>query len=196
MGSTRIKKLSLKFGKLADIYQDTLNQVSSIIGTLERSKDSWEASAIRGSINDTPFPISDQENAQLLNQDLNTVSQLFDTEEPRSLNNTIDFNFSPNLNTKLKNIAKNIKSKQTEFRHPTIMKTHAYTIFKDKSINPSYILKKQEMRKQEKLWEVAPDSQETRKESQSPMFIRTMLPTPKTRKQISQNTRNHSIWPS
>ena len=156
MGSIRIKKLSLKFGKLADIYQDTLNQVSSIIGTLERSKDSWESSAIRGSIYDTPFPISDQENAQLINQDLNTVSQLFDTEEPRSLNNTIIFHFSPNLNTKLKNIAKNIKSKQTEFRHPTITKTHAYSFFKDKSINPSYILKQQEKRKQEELWEVAP----------------------------------------
>ena len=156
MGSVRIKKLSLKFCNLADIYQNTLVQVANIIEMLERSKDCWEASAIRGSIYDTPFPISDRENAQLISQDLTTVSQLFDTEEPRSLNNTINFNFAPNINIKLSNIAQNIKSKQTEFRHPTITKTHSHSFFKDKSINPSHILKKQEKRTQEDTWVVAP----------------------------------------
>ena len=120
------------------------------------SKDSWEASAVHGSVYDTPFPISDQENTQLTSQNRRTVSQLFDTEEPRSLNNTIQLNFSPNINTKINNIMKNIRAKQTGFLFPTITKTHSHSLFKDKSINPSHILKKQEKWKQEETWAVAP----------------------------------------
>ena len=70
---------------LAPISADTILKMATILKKCEESEDTWEASAIKGSVYDKPFPITAEENRVLTAIKLTTVSQLFDLEEPRSL---------------------------------------------------------------------------------------------------------------
>ena len=85
MVSQRMETLRKKQTYLTPIYTDTILKMAAIIKTCEENQDTWEASAIRGSVYDQPFPITKKENQILKDRGLTTVSQLFDTEEPRSL---------------------------------------------------------------------------------------------------------------
>ena len=103
MGSRQLKALSKKKTDLAPIYSDTLGKMADIIKKCEEGKDTWEASAIRGSVYDDPFPITKEENEVLRRTNLTTVSQLFNATEPRSLNKIEDHNLSRNLQIKIQN---------------------------------------------------------------------------------------------
>ena len=92
MGFARMKRLSYKFTKQADIYQDTLRQVANITKTCKLSKVSWEAFAICGSIFDTPFPIKTKKSpispAKTYSQIANSLTQMNQNHPTTQFNST------------------------------------------------------------------------------------------------------------
>ena len=104
---------------------------------------------------DGPFPITKEENQILKDRGLATVSQLFDTEEPRSLDRQAPLVHSRNLQIKIDNIVAKIKRKRIEFINATLHQNHAESILPDKMINLSHLIKKADEKRQEDLWTVA-----------------------------------------
>ena len=159
MGSRHFKTLSTKRTDLAPIYVDTLGKMADIIKRCEEGKETWEASAIRGSIYDNPFPITTEENKELRRKNLTTISQLFNNTEPRSLDKLEDHQLPRNLQIKIQNIAKNIKNRRQEFKNAPLRRNHAESILIDKTINLSHLIKKEDKRNQEGKWITAPSRQ-------------------------------------
>ena len=92
MGSRKLKDLSKRKTDLARIYTDTIAQLAEITQEWEENQDTWEASAIGGSVYDHPFALTRIERLELKRAGFTTVSQLFLTDEPRSFEKTVTIN--------------------------------------------------------------------------------------------------------
>ena len=92
MVSRQIRDLSKKTTDLARIYTHTLAKLADAIQEWEEKQDSWEASAIGGSVYDHPFSLMRVEKYELKRAGFTTVSQLFSTDEPRSFEKTVTIN--------------------------------------------------------------------------------------------------------
>ena len=114
---------------------------------------------------DGPFPITKEENQILKDRGLATVSQLFDTEEPRSLDRQVAFILPRNLQIKIDNIVINIKRKLMEFRNAPLHRNSAESILQEKQVKLSQLIKTADRRKQEDTWLVAPSRQNRTKDS-------------------------------
>ena len=77
---------------------------------------------------DRPSPKTNVENQVLKTRGLNTVSQIFNREEPRSLDRPAPFVLPRNLQIKIDNIVANIKRKQMEFRNALLQRNYAESI--------------------------------------------------------------------
>ena len=160
MGSRKIRDLSKKKTDLARIYTHTLAKLADTIQEWEEKQDTWEASAIGGSIYDHPFSLTKVERYELKRAGFTTVSQLFLTDEPRSFEKTVNINIPiRSIQMKINNIIKNIKSKRREFRNAPLTKNHIEAILIEKKITISKHLKDKEKMKQELIWEAAPSRQ-------------------------------------
>ena len=104
---------------------------------------------------DRPFAITNVKNQVLKTRGLTTLSQLFDKEEPRSLDRQAPLVHSRNLQIKIDNIVAKIKRKRIEFINATLHQNHAESILPDKMINLSHLIKKAGEKRQEDLWTVA-----------------------------------------
>ena len=104
---------------------------------------------------DRPFAITNVKNQVLKTRGLTTLSQLFDKEEPRSLDRQAPLVHSRNLQIKIDNIVAKIKRKRIEFINATLHQNHAESILPDKMINLSHLIKKADEKRQEDLWTVA-----------------------------------------
>ena len=160
MGSRKLRDLSKRKTDLARIYTDTIGKLAEITQEWEENQDTWEASAIGGSVYDHPFALTRKERLELKREGFTTVSQLFLTDEPRSFEKTVQINIpSQSIQLKINNIIKNIKSKRREFRNAPLTKNHLEAILIEKKITVSKHLKDKEKRKQELKWETAPSRQ-------------------------------------
>ena len=126
---------------LAPIFRDIFLKMATILKKCEESQDTWEASVIRGSVYDKPFPITAEENWILMDIGLIAVGQLFDFEEPRSLERQAPLVLPGNLHIKSNNIVIDIKRKRMEFRNAPLHRNHAESILREKQINLSYLIK-------------------------------------------------------
>ena len=109
VGFLRMLATGTKQTDLAPIYTDTILKMATILKKCEESQDTWEASAIRDSVYDKPFPITAEENWILMDIGLIAVGQLFDFEEPRSLERQAPLVLPGNLHIKINNIVAHIK---------------------------------------------------------------------------------------
>ena len=160
MGSRKLKDLSKRKTDLARIYTDTIAQLAEITQEWEENQDTWEASAIGGSVYDHPFALTRVERLELKRAGFTTVSQLFLTDEPRSFEKTVTINIpNQNIQMKITNIIKNIKNKRREFRNAPLTKNHLEAILIEKKITLSKYMKDREKRKQEHKWDTAPSRQ-------------------------------------
>ena len=160
MGSRKVRDLSKKKTDLARIYTHTLAKLADTIQEWEENQDTWEASAIGGSVYDHPFSLTRVERYELKSAGFTTVSQLFLTDEPRSFEKTVTINIPiRSIQMKINNIIKNIKSKRRELRNAPLTKNHIEAILIEKKITISKHLKDKEKMKQELIWETAPSRQ-------------------------------------
>ena len=162
---------------LAPIYTDTILKMAIILKKCEESQDTWEASTIRGWVYFKPFPITAEENRILTDIGLTTVSQLFDLEEPRSLEKQAALVLPGNLHIKINNIVANIKRKRMEFRNAPLHRNHAESILQEKQINLSYLIKKGDKKMQKETWIAAPSRQTRIWDGISVPDIQTILPS-------------------
>ena len=134
---------------LAPIYTDTIMKMATVIKKWEEIQDTWEASAIKGSVYNNPPPITREENQILKDKGLTTVSQLLCIEEPTSLSRQAALDLPGNLKIKIIIIVTIIKNRRMEFRNAPLRRNHAESILRDKPINLSHIIKKADKTLQE-----------------------------------------------
>ena len=133
MGSRKLRDLSKRKTDLARIYTDTIAKLAEITQEWEENQDTWEASAIGGSVYDHPFALTRIERLELKRVGFMTISQLFLTDVPRSFKKTVTIN-TPNqsIQMKITNIIKNIKNKRREFRNAPLTKNHLEAVLIEK----------------------------------------------------------------
>ena len=113
MGSRKLRDLSKRKTDLARIYTDTIAKLAEITKEWEENQDTWEASAIGGSVYNHPFALTRIERLELKRVGFMTISQLFLTDVPRSFKKTVTINIpNQSIQMKITNIIKNIKNKR------------------------------------------------------------------------------------
>ena len=107
MESRKLRDLSKRKTDLARIYTDTIAQLAEITQEWKENQDTWEASAIGGSVYDHPFALTRIKRLELKIAGFTTVSQLFLTDEQRSFKKTVTINIpNQSIQMKITNIIK------------------------------------------------------------------------------------------